>query len=84
MRATRCVEGVKMAVSVELTDSEIARLKALTHSHDDAVAVTTAAREYLRLVELRQLKSASGRVDFSLDGEELERLELAELESPTK
>jgi len=73
-----------MVVSVELNDAEIAQLKAITNAHDDAVAITTAVREYLRLAELRQLKAASGRVDFSLDWQELERLELAEFEGPAK
>ena len=73
-----------MELTIKLNDDEVARLRSLTHTDDNAIAVAAAAREYLRLGELRQLKAASGRVDFSLDWEELERLELEELDKPTR
>ena len=44
--------------------------------------VTKAAREFLRISELKPLKSVSGKVDFDLDWEELESLELGEVGFP--
>jgi hypothetical protein len=83
-RVTRSIsEGAAMVVSVDMNAEEIARLKSITHSDSDAGAITSAAREYLRQTELRQLKAAPGRVDFALEWQELERLELQELETPS-
>lgn len=75
-------ENLIVVLNLDLSDEELAQLKSLTRVGDDANAVARAAREYLRLRRLRELKAASGRVDFELDWEELEELELRELDSP--
>lgn len=46
---------------------------------DDArEAVAKAVREFLRVAGLRELKAASGKVDYAEVGEEMEALELRE------
>ena len=71
-----------MSVSVEMTAQEIASLKQLTQLENDADAVAKAAREFLRLQRLRELKGISGKVDFQSNWQELEELELKELDFP--
>jgi hypothetical protein len=68
-----------MVVSVELSDEDLAQIKLATNQSDASAAVTDAAKEFLRISQLRQLKSASGKVEFDLDWQELESLELREL-----
>jgi hypothetical protein len=68
-----------MVVPVELSDDELAQIKLATNQSDAAAAVTDAAKEFLRINQLRQLKSASGKVDFDLDWRQLESLEFGEL-----
>jgi hypothetical protein len=63
---------------IEMPAREIAALKQLTRLADDAEAVTQAAREFLRLSRLRELKTASGKVDFEVNWQELDGLELKE------
>jgi hypothetical protein len=53
-----------MSVTVNLSVEELADIKRLTALEDSAAAVTKAAREFLRLVQLRELKDASGKVDY--------------------
>jgi hypothetical protein len=53
-----------MNVTVNLNVEELADFKRLTALEDSTAAVTKAAREFLRLVQLRQLKDASGKVDY--------------------
>ncbi len=72
-----------MSISIELTPQEVAALKHATKIQDDAGAVTKAAREFLRLAGLRELKNVSGKVDFSDNWRELEALELGESEFPS-
>jgi len=67
-----------MSISIEMTAQEVAALKQLTHLENDADAVTTAAREFLRLSRLRELKGISGKVDFADNWQELEERELGE------
>jgi len=67
-----------MSITIDLMPQEIAALKQLTKLEDDAEAVTKAAREFLRLSRLRELKAVSGKVDFDANWQELERLELDE------
>jgi len=64
-----------MSLTVDLTSEEVAQLKEITHMQDDAAAVTKAAREYLRLSQLRELKAVSGKVDYDDRSFHLERLE---------
>jgi Arc/MetJ family transcription regulator len=71
-----------VSVTIDLTAQEIAALKQLTKLENDAEAVSKAAREYLRLHRLRELKAASGKVEFDLNWQELEELELGELDLP--
>jgi len=69
-------------MNIELTSQEIANLKQITNLHNDAEAVTKAAREFLRLSKLRELKAVSGKVDFDVNWQELEELELGESNCP--
>jgi hypothetical protein len=71
-----------MSITVEMTAQELAALKQFTKLESDAEAVAKAAREFLRLCGLRELKAASGKVEFDVNWEELERLELNEAGFP--
>jgi hypothetical protein len=71
-----------MSIDVALTPQEVLALKRITNAQDDAQAVTQAAREFLRLVQLRELKAASGKVEFASNWQQLEALELDEVELP--
>ena len=71
-----------MNLAVNLSDEEIAQLRHVTKMSDDAEAVSAAAREYLRLVRLRELKSVSGKVEFEENWQELESLEAGETDLP--
>jgi len=53
-----------MSITIDIPAQEIEALKQLTRIDNDAEAILQAAREYLRLSRLRELKSASGNVDF--------------------
>jgi len=70
-----------MSIMIEMPAQEIAALKQLTHLDNDADAIIQAAREFLRLSRLRELKGASGRVEFETKWETLEELEMKELSS---
>lgn len=65
-----------MSIHIEMTAQEIASLKQITKLENDAEAVTKAAREFLRLSRLRELKAISGKVDFEDNWQELEQREL--------
>jgi len=67
-----------MSINVDLTVEEVAALRQVTKLQNDAEAVSKAAREFLRLARLRELKSISGKVEFDTNWEQLEALELAE------
>jgi hypothetical protein len=67
-----------MSITVEMTAQEIAALKQFTKLENEAEAVVTAAREFLRLSRLRELKAVSGKVEFRANWQELEELELEE------
>jgi hypothetical protein len=71
-----------MSINIELTAQEVAALKQVTKIQDEAEAVSKAAREFLRLARLRELKSVSGRVDLEANWQELETLELGESDFP--
>lgn len=71
-----------MSVTVNLSPEEVIQIKRLTELQDENAAVAKAAREFLRVTQLRELKAASGNVDYVGAGEELEALELRE--SPPK
>ncbi len=71
-----------MSINIELSAQEIAALKQVTKLEDDAEAVTKAAREFLRLSRLRELKAISGKVEFESNWKELEEFELRESDFP--
>jgi hypothetical protein len=71
-----------MSITIEMPAQEMAAIRQLTRLDDDAAAIVKAAHEFLRLTRLRELKSASGKVDFELNWEQLEELELNESSLP--
>lgn len=64
-----------MSIVIDLTAQEVAALKQFTKLEDDAEAIAQAAREFLRLSRLRELKTVSGKVDFESNWQELERID---------
>jgi hypothetical protein len=71
-----------MSINIDLPEREIAALKQLTKLENDAEAIVKAAREFLRLSRLRELKAVSGKVEFEANWQELEELELGETDFP--
>jgi hypothetical protein len=71
-----------MSLQVNLPPKVIAALKQITNLENDAEAVERAAGEYLRLSRLRELKNASGRVEFEENWRKLEDLESGEANFP--
>jgi hypothetical protein len=67
-----------MSITIEMTVQELAALKEATQRTNDADAVLQAAREYLRLSRLRELKAVSGKVEWDDNWRELETRELDE------
>jgi Arc/MetJ family transcription regulator len=67
-----------MSVTVNLSADEVAQIKRATELDNENEAVAKAAREFLRVVELRELKAASGKVDYAGVEEDMEALELRE------
>jgi hypothetical protein len=71
-----------MSIDLPLTTQEVVALKRITNVQDEAQAVMRAVREFLRLSHLRELKAASGRVEFETSWQQLEALELGEVDLP--
>jgi hypothetical protein len=71
-----------MSVLVNLREEEVAQLKRLTEMESESAAVAQAAREFLRVAQLKELKTVSGNVDYRENREELEALELKEGNPP--
>jgi hypothetical protein len=71
-----------MTINIDLPAQELAALKQATKANDDAAAVVQAAREFLRISRLRELKSVSGKVDFDENWQTYEELELGESSFP--
>jgi hypothetical protein len=67
-----------VSINIELTTQEVAALKQATKLENDAEAIVKAAREFLRLRRLLELKAVSGKVQFDDSWQELERIELDE------
>lgn len=65
-----------MPTVVNLTEQELADLKVYTNQTDDAAAVRTAMKEFLRFARRMRLKSMSGQVTMEENWQELEVLEL--------
>jgi hypothetical protein len=67
-----------MSVTVNISSDELSQIKRLTRLEDEKEAVAKAVREYLRVTQLKELKAASGKVDYQHMGETMEALELRE------
>jgi hypothetical protein len=64
-----------VSIIIDMPAQEIDAIKKLTRIENDAEAVTQAAREFVRLVGLRELKSACGKVELESNWQDLEELE---------
>jgi hypothetical protein len=53
-----------MSVTINLSSDELAQIKRLTELENENEAVAKAAREFLRVSRLRELKTISGKVDY--------------------
>jgi hypothetical protein len=71
-----------VSITIDMSAQEIAAIKQLTRLENEGEAVMQAAREFLRLARLRDLKTASGKVDYDSHWQELEDLELNESALP--
>jgi hypothetical protein len=71
-----------MIVDLPLTPQEVSALKRITNVQDEAQAVTQAVREFLRMIHLRELKTASGTAEFETNWQHLSALEIEEVELP--
>lgn len=67
-----------MSVTINLSADEMAQIKHFTGVEHESEAVSNAVREFLRARRLRELKAASGKVDYQNVGETMEALELRE------
>jgi len=67
-----------MSVTINLSSDEVAQIKRFTELQNDNEAVTKAAREFLRVAQLRELKAISGKVDYQDASDTLEAMELRE------
>jgi len=67
-----------MSVTVNLSPDELSQIKRLTELDDQSDAVTKAAREFLRVAQLRELKAVSGKLDYQDVGAAMEALEIRE------
>jgi hypothetical protein len=56
-----------MIVIVDISPEEFDALKELTGLATDSDAILHAVREYVRIQRFRELKSASGNVEFGLN-----------------
>ena len=74
----RGLQRHSMSVTVNLSAEEVAQIKRATELDNENEAVAKAAREFLRVFELRELKAASGKVDYVGVEETMEALELRE------
>ena len=70
-----------MSVTVNLSADEVERVKRATEVDDERDAVAKAVREFLRVAGLRELKAASGKVDYAGVGEKMEALEMYPLQT---
>jgi hypothetical protein len=69
---------ILMNVTVDLSSDEVAEIKRLTELQEERAAVAKAAREFIRVTQLRELKSASGKMDYQDVSKNMEALELRE------
>jgi hypothetical protein len=73
-----------MPTIVDLSDQEIAELKAFTKQAEPVAAVRSAMTEYLRLARRLQLKSLSGQVAMDDNWQALEAAELRVFDGDSK
>ena len=67
-----------MSVTINLGSDEVDQIKRFTQLQNETEAVAKAAREFLRMTQLRELKAVAGKVDYCDAGDELEAMELGE------
>jgi hypothetical protein len=67
-----------MTTVIELTDQEIADLRAFTKQAEDAAAIRSAMMEYLRFARRMQLKALSGQVEMADNWRSLEAQEMSD------
>ena len=67
-----------MSTFVDLSEQELAELKAFTKQGDAAAAVRSAMVEYLRLARRMELKALAGQVPMEDNWQSLEASELRE------
>jgi hypothetical protein len=65
-----------MSTIIELTEQELADLKAFTKETEPTAAIRSAMTEYLRLARRLQLKSLSGQLTMDDNWQALEAAEL--------
>lgn len=67
-----------MSITIDLPAQELSEMREMTKAADDAAGVVAAAREFVRWSRLRELKTASGNVDFDENWQRLESNEVHE------
>jgi hypothetical protein len=67
-----------MSITVDMPVHELAALKQVTRLDNEGDAVLHAAREFLRISRMRELKAAPGKVEFEAHWPELEELKTSE------
>lgn len=72
----RCLGEKPVSTLVELTEQELAELKAFTNEADAATAIRAAMTEYLRFARRMRLKALSGQVQMEENWPALEASEL--------
>jgi hypothetical protein len=65
-----------MPTIVDITEQELAELKAFTKESDTVATVRLAMMEYLRLARRMQLKAMSGQVEVAGNWQSLEAAEM--------
>jgi hypothetical protein len=67
-----------MPTTIDLTEQELAELKASTRQTEDTAAIRSAITEFLRLARRLKLKELSGQVQMEDNLQSLEQTELDE------
>lgn len=67
-----------MPITIDMPQQELKEIREMTKAADDAAGVISAAREFVRWTRLRELKLASGNVDFDANWQQLESNEVQE------
>lgn len=67
-----------MTITIDLSQQELLEIREMTKAPDDAAGVIAAAREFVRWSRLRELKTATGNVEFDENWPELESNEIRE------